>query len=272
MQLKKMLNDNQAIDAIYELLNHTFPDKGIKREPLEIQPAGKYGVINPGPKNFYNILQKLDRKIRSKADAEKKLKMEEIIERDYADHNVELLDKLTDWSRFAIIIPSYETAPSVLATFLCEFGGEVSCHEREGYQAVHLHTSYKDVNVEFQFHTEKHAELKKATDIFYHEYNNIVVPKNSRIEDEKNATEHEMNKYCQMVYSRSDFMQNLPAIKNLAADYKNRGGKVKQSKLKHFVQYISKAEKVQKELAQKIPNMLTRLTEIENIKFDSREI
>jgi len=69
MQLKKMLNDNQAIDAIYELLNNAFPDKKIKREPLEIQPAGKYGVINPGPKNFYNILQKLDRKIRSKADA-----------------------------------------------------------------------------------------------------------------------------------------------------------------------------------------------------------
>lgn len=263
-----ILNDEQAINAIYDLLGNAFPDKNIQHEPLAIQPVGNFGIINPGTKNIYNALQKLDRKTRSKSDAENNIPMAEIINRDYNNHESDLFDTLTDWSRFAIIIPNYKIAPAIVGAFLGEFGGEPSYHEKENYQAVHLHTSYKDVNLEFQFHTVQHAELKKATDIFYHEYNNIIVPKNSRIEQEKNAVENKMSEYCQMVYSRSDFTENLPAIKAIIEDYQQRGAKIPQQKLTHFLEYISKAEMVQKELSDYLPQFLTRL----NVLLDEQNL
>ena len=39
-----------------------------------------------------------------------------------------LFDKISDWTRFAIIIPNYESAPAILGSFLGEFGGEMTCH------------------------------------------------------------------------------------------------------------------------------------------------
>lgn len=254
-----ILNDEQAIDSIYAELGNAFPDKNIKREPLQMQQIGQFGIVNPGPKNIHTALQKLDREIRSKSDAENKVPMGDIIDRDYAHREGELFDNLSDWSRFGIIIPSYKAAPAIIATFLAEFGGKPAFHEREGYQAIHIHTSYKGVNIEFQFHTTKHAELKKATDIFYHEYNNIVIPKGSRIEKEKNTIEEKINKYCQMVYSRSDFIESLPAMKEITDEYKKRHAKVPHKKLTHFLEYVTKAHMVQEEVNEKLQSLLQNL-------------
>ncbi len=266
------LNDEQAVDAIYDLLGKSFPDKAIQREPLKIQEvSNNLGFINPGPKNINHLLLKLDREIRSKSDAENNIEMGEIINRDYKDCEGDLFDNLRDWSRFAIIIPDYASAPAIVGHFLAEFGGQIDYHERPGYQAIHQHTSYKDVNLEFQFHTVKHAELKKATDIFYHQYNNIVVPMNSRIENEKRAIEAQMNEYCQMVYNRSDFQASLPAVKALVSDYQDRAPKVQKKKLKHFCEYARKADLVQSELAAYLPTFLGKYNEMQNTKIEHVE-
>ena len=72
----------------------------------------------------------------------------------------------------------------VIAQFLSEFGGRIDIHEKPDYEAIHQHTNYKNVNLEFQFHTQEYAELKKATDLFYHNYNNVILQKNSRVAEQ----------------------------------------------------------------------------------------
>jgi len=263
------LTDEQAIDAIYDILQHTSYGEKIKREPLDINQVGKFGIINPGPKNFNHVLKKLFRKIKTKTDAENKTTLSDVVNRDYHNNEEKLFDKISDWTRFAIIIPNYESAPAILGSFLGEFGGEMTCHNREDYKAIHLHTKYKDVNIEFQFHTKAHAELKKVTDIFYHEYNNIVVEKNSAIEDEKIETQNKMEPYCRMVYNRSGFNENLPAIQNIYKEYQSRkpfDPKEHEPKLKRFCEYYSKAYLIQEELSQYLTLFLTKLNDMENLQ------
>ena len=258
------LTDEQAIDAIYGMF-------GAQRQPFQMQSVGQYGIVNPGAKDFGGTLLKLNRKTRTREDEQNHVAMADIIDRDYADHDAELLDKLSDWSRFAIILPDYASAPATVGYFLGEFGGEITFHERPDYQAIHLHTNYKSVNLEFQFHSQKHAELKKATDIFYHEYNNIPLNVNSLIDDERKALEQKMIEYCQTVYRHSDFNQYLPAVKEVVAEYQHRthGRNVQGPKLKHFCQYARKAEMVQNELAESLVPFLARLNQMDQIKFDS---
>jgi len=245
------LDNEQAINAIYDLESKVFGNN-IKREPLAIKHVennlGIIGTINPGAKNLYNLSQKLDRKIRTKEDAENNVEMSEIITRDFKNNEAELFDKISDWSRFTVIIQNYQSLPNILEGFLKKFGGDVVIHEREDYNAVHLHTNYKDVNTEFQFHTVTNAELKKATDVDYHAYNNIIVPKNSQIEEERKTTEDEIKKYCQMVYRRSDFQASLPAIKAVVEKYQQQAHEPQTPKLHHFCEYAKKAELVQNEL------------------------
>lgn len=245
------LDNEQAINAIYDLERKVFGDK-VQREPLAIKEianeSGVLGIVNPGAKNIFNMLQKLDRKIRTTDDAENNVEMGDIIDRNYNGHDAELFDKLSDWSRFAIIIENHKALPNILDCFLQKFGGDVVIHERADYNAVHLHTNYKDVNVEFQFHTKENAELKKATDVDYHAYNNIVVPKNSQIEDERKSMEDEIKKYCQIVYSHSDFAENISAVKAVKDKYAQQEYKPQTPKLSHFCEYAKKAEIVQNEL------------------------
>lgn len=257
------LTKEQAIDAIYALFNE-------KRQPFEMQPIGHYGLVNPGTKDFSGALLKLNRKTRTREDEQNHVAMADIIDRDYAGHDAELLDKLSDWSRFAIIIPDYASAPAVVGYFLAEFGGEIDFHERPDYQAIHQHTNYKSVNLEFQFHTKEHAELKKATDIFYHRYNNIPLNVNSLIADERIALEEKMINYCQMVYGQSDFKQYVPAVKEVAEEYQHRthGHNQRGPKLKHFCQYARKAAMVQKELSEKLVPFLTTLNKMDETTLD----
>ena len=256
------LASSHAIDAIYALF-------GAKREPFAMQAVGRYGIVNPGPKDFGGALLKLNRKTRTREDEQNHVDMADIIDRDYAGHETELLDRLSDWSRFAIIIPDYASAPAVVGYFLGEFGGEMTFHERPDYQAIHLHTNYKSVNLEFQFHTQEHAELKKATDIFYHAYNNIPLSVNSRIDDERKALEQKLIEHCQTVYAHSDFKQHLPAVKAVAEEYQHRthGQIVRGPKLKHFCQYARKAAMVQNELATGLVDHLERLNRMNQAKL-----
>ncbi len=258
--------NEQSINAIYELLGQTFPDKNIQREPLITEQVGNLAFVNPGTKSIYNAFQKLDRKIRSKSDAENNIEMKDIIQRDYAGRNADLLDNLSDWSRFAIIIPNYTSAPEIVENFLHQFGGQVDFHERPDYEAIHLHTNYKDVNLEFQFHTKEYAELKKATDVFYHQYNNIVVMKNSKIEDQKKTLEDAIIQHCQTVYQGSDFKASLPKVEAVYEKYKAQNATVPTPKLKHFCEYVKKADMVQKELSEFLPTFLQPMNKLASVQ------
>ena len=273
---KAELNNEQAIIALYELLKNAFPNKNIQREPLNIQTIGNYGIINPGTKHIQNVLLKLDRKTRSKDDADKNASMAEVINHvvktNYHKNECKLYNEIRDWSRFTIVIPDYASAPAVVASFLAKFGGKIDFHERDNYEAIHQHTTYKDVNVEFQFHTKEYAELKRATDIFYHEYNNIVVPKNSRIESEKDAIEKQMTQYCQIVYNRSDFKESLPAVRQVADDYLEKKPQTPKQRLRHFLEIVAKAEYVQKELSEILPQFLAKINEADKIQLGTKNI
>lgn len=252
------LTKDQAIDAIYTISNG-------KREPFEYQKVGNYGFINPKAKSFDSIVAKLIRKTRSKEDIVNKVSDEEILNR-YNQHEDELFDKLSDWSRFAIILPNYQTAPVVLANFLEKFGGEVTIHNRNEYKAIHQHTRYKDVNLEFQFHTKDFLELKKATDIFYHTYKDVPMEQNSKIKDEYDKQCKEISDYCLMVYQQSDFEKNVFNLQKVVDAYnfnklltQNKAETQEGDKLSHFIMYARKAEMVQRELTGYLPQFLGEL-------------
>lgn len=272
VQLPTELNNEQAIDAIYDLMAQFFPNEKIQRGPLKIQSVGNYGIINPGAKKIYKLLLKLDKKTRKPKDAREKISMAEIIERDFHNNTGDLFDKISDFARFTIIIPNYASAPAVVASFLAQFGGEINFHESETYEAIHQHTNYKGVNTEFQFHTKEYAAVKKATDIYYHDDDNIVVPKNSLVKEEKEAFEKELAKYCQIVYKRSDFKESLPAVRQVADDYLEKKPQTPKQRLSHFIEIVAKAEYVQKELAQILPKFLAKINEADKIQLDTKNI
>ena len=187
--------------------------------------------------------------------------MAEIIQRDYQQDNQALFENISDFCRFAIIIPNYKVAPEVIKQVLNKFGGELTIHNTEEYKALHIHTTYKKTPFEIQVHTKDHYEIKKATDVFYHEYKDIVIPKNSKIEDEKNAVNAEMIKYCQVIYQRSDFQANVPAVQMVYQDYlaQNNGKpKIDKSKLKYFCEIISRANRLQKEIHKELQKFLQK--------------
>lgn len=267
------LTNEQAIDKIYEIQNQyeIFTKGGapLKREPLNIERVGEYGLINPGVKDMSNIIAKLCRK--GYKDAKDPNDKENILNQ-YNQREDELFNKLSDYSRFTVIIPNYQSLPALLSYFLGSFGGEVIIHDekhdnKKDYEAIHLHFNYKGVNVELQFHTKEYAELKQATDIFYHAYANVPTPNNSVIKEEYDAQQAAIAKYCQVVYQRSDFKASLPAIEAVVAAYKekqkNPTNLKEKMKFSYFCAVWRKALMVQKELAETLPNILRQFTQLE---------
>ena len=252
--------NDQAIDAIYAISD-------AERQPFAYQKIGRYGLINPGTKDWMSTFEKLGRKTRTREDELNHTSTDEILNR-YSGHEDELLDLLSDWSRFAIIIPDYKSAPALVAQFLAEFGGKIDFHTKPDYYAIHWHGNYKDVNTEIQFHTKEFAELKQATDAFYHSYKDVIIEKNSKIEDEYNRQHEEIIKYCQMIYSKSDFMQGLFGVQQVVNEYESRKPKPKaHKKLSHFYMYAKKAEMVQAELAEYFPQFLTKFSQMERTEL-----
>ena len=253
--MKKPSTNEQAINAIYQMY-------GVEREPLNIQYTGRYGFVDPGAKDIPNLLYKLDRKTRTTAEKKKKVPMADVVEKHYANRDRALFDQITDWARFTIIIPDYKAAAMTIAHFLGEFGGKVEYHNREDYRAIHQHTTYQGVNLEFQFHTKEFAELKRATDIFYHVYY-----------DHENAPADEYQKLlesCQVVYQNDhDFQACLPAVDAVIEDYNHRThGKVhNQGKVSQFCMYASKATIVQRRLAKYLPKFLGQLDQMEKTEL-----
>ena len=276
--MKKQLNNlpmavshEQAIDTIYAMYKEP-------RTPLPIKTVGKYGLINPGPKDIPNILNKIERKVATLEDRQKHRSMEEVVgnyihDKAPADPYADILDQLSDWVRFAIILPNYQTAPMVIAQFLSEFGGRIDIHEKPDYEAIHQHTNYKNVNLEFQFHTQEYAELKKATDLFYHNYNNVILQKNSRVAEQYEREQQQIINYCQMIYRDSDFKQSLPAVQEVADTYyaRTKGKIAHNTKLKYFCMYVRKAEMVQNELAEFLPQFLQKINKMEHTILTNEE-
>ena len=255
------LTDDQAIDAIHTI-SHTT------RQPLVYQKIGRYGIVNPKVKSWLSIFEKLGRKTRTREDEVTHTETVQILNR-YNKQEDKLFDLLRDWSRFTIIIPDYDAAPALIANFLAEFGGDIEIHSRPDYFAIHWHGKYKGVNVEVQFHTEKFAELKLATDAFYHLYKDVVIEKNSKIEDEYNRKHNDITQYCQIVYKNSNFLKNIIKVNEVVNVYKSRqkNSNNESEKLSHFVMYAKRAEMVQKELSEYLPQFLIKLDQMEKTKL-----
>lgn len=267
------LTNKQAVDKVYAMLNrYKFFTKGkqpLSRQPLEIEQVNEFGMINPGIKDMYNIIDKLWRKAYK--DAKNPNDKEGVLNQ-YNQREAELFNTISDYSRFTIIIPNYQSLPALLAYFLSEFGGEViihdEAHDHKGdYQGVHLHFNYKGVNCELQFYTKPEAELKQATDHFYHAYVNVPSLNNSAIKEQYDAQLAEITEYCQVIYQRSDFKASLPEIESVVAAYNGKQNinfqPRKRMKLSHFCEVWRKAELVQRELAERLPRHLIKFSEIE---------
>ncbi len=272
------LTNEQAIDKIYEILNQyeifTKGGQPLARKPLDIEQVNEYGIINPGIKDMSNIIDKLWRK--GYKDAKDPNDRENVLNQ-YNQREDKLFDAISDYSRFAIIIPNYQSLPALLSYLLGKFGGKVVIHDekhdhKKDYEAVHLHFNYKGINVELQFHTKEYAQLKQATDIFYHAYVNVPTPNNSEIKAQYDAQQAEITQYCQMVYQRSDFQASIPAIEAAVDAYEtkqkdNNSQLKKPMKLAHFCEVWGKAHNVQNELAERLPRHLVKFSEIENDKI-----
>lgn len=258
---------------------HT-PRQYIEKMPFDyddykIKEIGKYGLVNPGPKGIANLLEKIERRTRTG-----NLSMADAIDLNYNQKEDEIFNTINDWSRFSIIVPNYAAAPKLVAYLLGQFGGDVKVHDKKhdkqekGYEALHLNFNYKDINTEIQIHTKDYLELKKATDIFYHTYVNIVTPDRSLALAEKEAQLKTMVKYCKMIQQTSDFQKFVPEIEEIKNDYAAKSIEPKhRSKLKHFCMACQKANAVQNELADTLPTILKEFINIQGTELihDSEE-
>ena len=265
MQKAKGVNMNKYLDErsnltnreIIELIRHFLKEKSYKLDqPQKIQQFGKFGLVNPGTKNFPNVLDKLYREISTEEDKNNNVKLDEIIERDYANCDSLIIDNLRDICRFSIIIPDYTSAPAVISAFLGEFGGTLEIHNKPSYKAIHMNTAYNKFKTEFQFHTKEFLELKNATDPFYHKHIN-----DKKDKSDKDSIKKELDKYCQVFYSRSDFEESLPKIEYIYNTYLSQNPiQPKAVEPKNFVEFWTKAYINQNVLYKHLTNFLTNLT------------
>ena len=130
--------NNCATNAIYKMLK-------VQRKPFIFQKVGKFGFVNPKTKDLTSLMAKIDRKIRTVED--KDINTADLIDLHYNQKETDLFDLIRDWARFAIIIPDYKSAAGIVEYFLDKFGGKVEIHDSEDYQAIHIHTNYKGVNL-----------------------------------------------------------------------------------------------------------------------------
>ena len=262
---KRRLNNNQPI-ARKEL---TVVENGdpLNRDEYEIKSCGRFGFVNPGPKDIKHVYDKLLNKTFSDGNLSDQFdQYDPMILNTFHDRESDLFDKIRDWTRFSIILPDFSAAPAAISYFLTQFGGQVSVHDKkedkredyeDNYEAYHIHTTYKDVNLEIQFHTQDYLEAKKATDIFYHTYHRNNPDERSALYREKKEQETEMTKYVRTIYDRSDFKENKPKVIAVNNEYQARGARPERTeKLSHFMQYARKAEYLQDEIAKQLPEML----------------
>lgn len=256
-KLSELTND-EAIDAIYDLCAKAMPELNLKREPLKIDKVGDFGIVNPGPKKITKALVKIDRKIRTKADKRKKTPLCDIIDQRYANKEAQIFDKISDWTRFTVIIQDFKSAPFIIAYFLGKLGGNIDIHDRVGYKGIHQHGIYKGIKFEVQFHTPLHAELKRATDPLYHEAKELLT------KAQRTALSEEIDQYCKVVYGRTDFNENLDALQEVVDLYQSREPSEEKQKLKYFTEVVSKSHLIQADLEEHLKDCLTELTKMSN--------
>lgn len=241
---------------------------------FRIMQVGILGYINPGAKTIGSFLTKIKRLTPVSKEKDK----------GFNQNAANLLDSVSDKVRFSITIPNYAIAPALVAYLLSRFGGEVKIrdenHGKDGsYESIHINFPYKGINVEFQLHTRKNIELKKVTDIFYHAYIECansnkdfaeqLADERSIASIEKEKFRQEIVKYSQVVYRHTDFRENVAKVEAIYNDFLRKGAKPKKPrKLSHCCMYIWKAEMVQKELAEQMPQILSDFQKMQNITLD----
>ncbi len=289
--VKKFDQDNAEIAAdgsvkivrkSMEVINEADPQFGkinmeghsVVGNLFQIMQVGILGYINPGAKTIGSFLAKLKRLTPVSKEPGK----------GFNQDAANLIDSVSDKVRFSIILPDFATAPALVSYLLGKFGGEVKIrdenHGKDGsYESIHINFPYKGINVEFQLHTRKNIELKKVTDIFYHAYIECANSNKDLAEQladersiasiEKEKFRQEIVKYCQVVYRHTDFRENVAKVEAVYNDFLRKGAKHKKPrKLSHCCMYIWKAEMVQKELAEQMPQILADFQKIQNTTLD----
>ena len=76
-----------------------------------------------------------------------------------------------------------------------------------------------------------------------------------------------------MIYRDSDFKQSLPAVQEVADTYyaRTKGKIAHNTKLKYFCMYVRKAEMVQNELAEFLPQFLQKINKMEHTILTNEE-
>ena len=90
-----------------------------------------------------------------------------------------------------------------------------------------------------------------------------------KIEDEYNRKHNDITQYCQIVYKNSNFLKNIIKVNEVVNVYKSRqkNSNNESEKLSHFVMYAKRAEMVQKELSEYLPQFLIKLDQMEKTKL-----
>lgn len=253
--VKYNLIENRLIQIVPKPL--TIARKGdagynpVDRDEYKILLLGKFGIINPGPKNFGNLTEKIGRVKDNNLDTS------EVIDLKYHNRPAKLLNTISDYMRFTIVIEKFAYAPELISALLAKFGGEIELREKEFYQAIHLSFQYQGVNVEIQINTIDNLQLKKLDDIRYHAYKKKTIDERSLEGLRKQAIEDKLSKYCQARFQKNDFNKYKGAVMDIYKEYLMKGAKPKSfGKYAHICMIARKAEVGQNELARELFDFL----------------
>lgn len=257
------INDHVKYNLVENRIIKVFPkqltiiqkgDAGynpVDRDEHKILMLGNIGMVNPGPKSFASTVEKLDN------IKDNNLSLAESIDLKYHNRPAKLLNTISDYIRFTIVIEKFADAPELISALLAQFGGEVELREKEFYQAIHLSFQYQGVNVEIQINTIENLQLKKLDDIRYHAYKNKTIDERSLEGLRKKAIEDKLRQCCQAHFQTNDFNQYKGKVMNIYKEYLRKGGKPKSfGKCAHVCMIARKAEVGQNKLARELFNFI----------------
>ena len=232
----------------------------VDRDEHKILMLGNIGMDNPGPKGFASTVEKFGRvKDNNRSLAES-------IDLKYHNQPAKLLNTISDYIRFTIVIEKFADAPELVSALLGHFGGEVEIHEKKFYQAIHLSFQYQGVNVEFQINTIENLQLKKLDDIRYHAYRNKAIDERSYEGLRKKAIEDKLSTCCQTHFRNNDFDDYKGAVMDIYKEYLKKGAKPKPlPKLAHICMIARKAEIGQNKIARELFDFIKNYNKIKNM-------
>lgn len=281
---EKILNEDRSINdhVKYNLIENrlikivpkplTMVRKGdagynpINRDEYKILMLGKFGIINPGPKNFGNLTEKIGR------IKDNNLSMAEVIDLKFHNQPGKLLNTINDYMRFTIVLEKFADAPELVSALLGQFGGRVRIREKDAYQAIHINFQYQGVNVEIQINTMENLQMKKLDDIRYHAYNNKSLDERSPEGIRKKIIDEKIKTYCQAGFQKNDFDRYKEAVMDIYKEYLKKGAKPQlSSKCAHICMIARRAEIGQNKFARELFDFLKEYNCLKNMALTTEK-